>query len=116
MTTDIPTFTAKGTIGAWFADVDGKSLPCVHRHWWRTTPNGRMYDDPHFSPETETKWAKFVTALKAHRLAVLTDDTTTDGGLSFERVGYIALWSIDHIEARDGHLRFQFVDRVAHLK
>ena len=74
-----------------------------------------MYDDPHFSLETEAKWAGFVAELKKQKRAVLTADTTSDGGHSFTRTGYIALWSIDRVDTCNGHLRFRFVDKIANL-
>lgn len=106
---------ATGQRGSWFANVNGESVPCVHKHWTHTARGSMTYDDPHYLPETDAKWGPFLGTLKALKRAILTSDDVFDDGHRFERTGYIALYEIDHVEIIGSHLRFQFVRRLANL-
>jgi hypothetical protein len=46
------------------------------------------------------------------RRAIVTNDKTLEGGFSFTRTGYIALYKIADIE-KDTTLRFSFTKRLA---
>ncbi len=106
---------AKGRRGSWFATVDGESIPCVHKHYWRH-PN-QYYDDG--------KWLggkhqdEFIQALKDVGKVVLTDDQVEhcggDRGVKFHRSGYIAVYEISNVHFADGVLTFIFDKRVADL-
>jgi hypothetical protein len=100
---------AYGHRGSWFAEVDGESLPCVHRYWWR----GGRYHDPNF--QRGGQWDDLLEGLRSKGRAILTDDETPDGGGSFRRLSYIAVYSIDDVEVRDDGLHFRFVERLENL-
>jgi hypothetical protein len=112
----VPKLKATGQRGSWFAEVDGESIPCGHKHWTRNTRGSMVYDDPYFSPETEAKWEPFVAALKAGKRVILTNDNVSDEGHAFERTGYIALYAIDNVEIVGENLRFRFIKRLAELE
>jgi hypothetical protein len=74
------------------------------------------YDDADYQPEEE-KWVPFIAALKKGR-AILTRDQASDMGkgfVSFERLGYIAVFRIEDVSVKRGHLRFRFTARFADL-
>lgn len=105
---------ATGKRGSWFADVDGESLPCVHKHWWK----GGRYDDPQVKPGSP-KDEELVTAIEQLGRVVLTDDTPYDAGegkTGFTRVGYIAVYSVADIVFDESGLRFRFLSRLQDLK
>ncbi len=104
---------ATGSRGSWFATVDGESLPCVHKHWWK---NGR-YHDPH-ACLGQPKWDEFIAALKAGKKAVLTnDDLLPSGGFKRKsgQEAYIGVFEIDEIEVNGTDLMFRFVRRIDEL-
>jgi hypothetical protein len=107
----IPTLKAHGARGSWFAELDGASVPCVHEYWTKKM----VYDDPGCQPD-HPKWVPFLAALEDGKRAILTLDKTSDGGKSFDRQSYIALFRIDDIQIADGHLRFRFVERLANVR
>ena len=74
-----------------------------------------VYDDPNYNREEARKWSELLDALRAEKRAILTLDRTPDGGKNFEREGYIGLFRIGDIEVSDGHLRFQFLERLANI-
>ena len=105
---------ATGKRGSWFADVDGQSLPCVHKHWWK----GGRYDDPQIMPGSP-KDEELVAAIQQHGRVVLTNDSPYDAGegkTGFTRTGYIAVYSVDDITFDQKGLRFRFVSRLKELK
>lgn len=96
----------KGQRGSWFAEYGGKSLPCVHRHWFKR----HGYDDPG-AKQNDSTWDPFIAAIASEKLVILTsDDIGKDGG--FTRTGYIALWRVDNVRIEAGALRFQFTERL----
>lgn len=106
---------AIGTRGSWFAVVEREALPCVHKYWWR---NG-FYNDTGLRPSQKTN--ELVEAIRNVKKVILTDDEINpgagDGGtIVFNRVGYIAVYSVDDIEFDDAGLRFRFKDRLADLR
>jgi hypothetical protein len=107
------TFKPKGKRGSWFAEVNGELLPCVHHYWVTATKAGMTYDDPHYVASSNVQWDQLVAALREKGVAILTKDRTSDGGLSFERDGYIGLFEIDSVQTMNGHLTFKFVRRLA---
>ena len=100
---------ARGKRGSWFAEVDGETLPCVHKHWLQ----GRQYHDPQAAPG-QPPWDDFIAAIKSGRKVVLTRDTYL-GGIRFERTGYVAVFTVDDVAASDGALTFKLTDRVVDL-
>jgi len=107
---------AIGFRGSWFADVDGETLPCVHKHWW--APGGR-YDDPGLQPGMP-KGDELVASIAAEKRVILTSDEASldDDGkvVGFRRTGYIAVYSVDGIEFDAAGLRFKFLKRLCELK
>ena len=107
---------AIGFRGSWFADVDGESLPCVHKHWWAS---GGRYDDPGLQPGMP-KGDELAAAIAAKKRVILTNDMASfdDDGkvIGFDRTGYIAIYSVDGIEYDEAGLRFKFVKRLDDLK
>jgi hypothetical protein len=107
----IPTYTALGQRGSWFAVVNDERLPCIHRHWLK----GFVYDDPNCEPNGK-KWIELIEGLKMTSKAVLTLDRVLDGGKGFVREGYVAVYSIADVELNGSHLQFRLVDKLANLK
>lgn len=103
---------AKGRRGSWFADVEGESLPCVHKFWWKAD----RYNDPNVKPGS-AKDEELVAAIKAAGRVVLTNDTPyeADGKTGFTRTGYIAVYSVDDVIFDHDGLRFRFVARLQEL-
>lgn len=102
-----------GKRGSWFAEIDGVSYPCVHKFWVHF---GRTmtYNDP-IHDQQDRHWPEFLAALNSQKKAIPTEDETPDGGFSFARTGYIALYEIADIE-KDTTLRFRFLKRLAECK
>jgi hypothetical protein len=107
----VRTFKATGSRGEWFAVVDGERLPCVYQYWRKAYD----YDDPHVSPGAP--WPEFIQAISNKCKVVLTSDNVLDpDGFGFERTGYIAVFSVGDVRIEGSHLRFRFLERLAHLK
>jgi hypothetical protein len=101
---------ARGNRGSWFARVGDEDVACV---WdkWRT---GAHYLDPRAKPG-QGKWPKFIRAIKADGKVALTRRLEVNG--KTERDGYIALYPVTNVKARDGALEFDFVEPpIAKLK
>jgi hypothetical protein len=111
----IPTKKAVGGRGSVFADVEGESFPCVHEYWAHGSGGKLIYDDPNYDLESPGKWADLLVGLRTKRRAILTRDMTRDEGKNFERTGYIALYRIGDVSVLDGHLRFEFLKRIANI-
>ncbi len=101
-----PKLKATGTRGSWFAEADGESLPCVHKHWLQ----GRRYYDPNLKPG-KPSWDKFVTAIAEGGKVILTKGDHL-GGTKFRRTGYIAIWSVENVQFSDSGLTFDMVARL----
>ena len=108
---------AIGTIGSWFATVEGKKLPCVHKHWSTPWPN---YNDPEARPGI-LDFDDLVAAIKETGVAILQKDKqpykNAEDKTVLMRDGYIAVFRIDKESIfldQDG-LRFRFIDRVFDL-
>ena len=102
---------ATGTRGSWFAEVGGELLPCVHEYWYKPP----VYDDPH-AILGDKKWDELADAISRLKRVVLTKDEPIDGGLGFNRTGYIAEFEISDFKYGDGHLQFRMVRRLRNLK
>ena len=103
-----------GRTGSWFATWKGESLPCVHQHWAKGE-NGRFrYCDPFVN--TNPKWSPFIEAIQRKKKVILTRDKVTERvhgrEPDFEREEYIALYSVENVQNRDGVLSFEFVQRL----
>lgn len=101
-----------GTQGSWFATWKGVAYPCVHRHWAKPWPN---YDDPNV--DDRPQWPEFLRALQTGKKALLTKSDIPEGetGSGWRRSGYVAIYAIDDVEVRDGHLTFQFSERLVNF-
>lgn len=102
---------ARGQRGSWFAEVNGESLPCVHAYWFK---NG-WYDDPHARPG-EQQWEELFAAIREKKRVVLTTYRVIDGGIGFERAGYVAVYAVDNISVDGSRLRFQFTESLIELE
>lgn len=98
----------KGQRGSWFAEHQGRKLPCVHKHWM-TTSGG--YCDPGVRLG-EGVWDEFIAAIAAGKVVILTSDEVSPGATAFKRTGYIATFRVDQVRVSDGALRFEFVERL----
>lgn len=109
---------ATGSIGSWFATVEGETLPCVHEYWWvKGDPaRRRHYHDKllRSSPHNDA----FVSAIRESGKVILTSDTpkSPSDPVPFKRAGYIAIWKVEDVEFDDFGLKFRFVDKLANLK
>ncbi|WP_353227045.1 hypothetical protein [Novosphingobium sp.] len=111
-----PKKKAFGERGSWFATVDGERLPCVHFHWIK----GLHHCDPGYI-DGVAPWPKFVDAIRQMRKVIVTKDKPIreqDGksGLQFERIGYIAVFSVDNIQTDEEGLKFELKDRLYDLQ
>lgn len=111
---------AIGQRGSWFATVDGKDLPCVHKHWLK----GLTYHDP-FKPlvngPSPAKIHEYVRTIQQEKQVILTNDTVIrdqQGMVSgFERQNYVAIFAVDDVsfDPNTG-LRFTITSRVSELQ
>src|ERR1700730_17929354 len=106
----LPQRRAIGTIGDWFARVDGERLPCVHRFWWE---NGRSptYNDTEL--RSSPKADELFEAIKRLKRVILTFHKGSEG--VDERGGYIAIYAVDDVEFDANGLRFKFKERLVDL-
>ncbi len=104
---------ARGSIGSWFADVDGERLACVHRHWIK----GTLHNDPEAVPK-DPKWVELISAIKETRKVVVTrDEVRSENGLSvFKRQGYEAVYRVGEIGVGAKSFRFRLVERLRELE
>ena len=102
---------ATGARGSWFAKIGGTPYPCLHKHW--VNPGGSYLDRG--LEAQKPKWQKYISALKAQKKAILTDDTVVEGE-AFKRSNYIALYEIDNVETTDAGLALNLVKRLEELK
>jgi len=104
---------AKGSIGSWFATVDGESLPCVHKHWWVKTAR---YNDHllRSSPQAD----EFVAAIREKKRVILkiSKPNSEANPVPFKHVEYVAVWEVDNIDFDENGLRFQFIKSLVPLK
>lgn len=103
---------AKGHRGSWFAELDGESLPCVHKHWMV----GLTHNDPQVKPG-DPQSDQLVAAIVQARRVILTNDNphVAERGTGFTRTGYVAEYGVDEIEFDSAGLRFRFVSRLREL-
>ena len=109
----LPNAKARGTIGSWYAEVEGERLPCVHDYHAKRL----QYDDDGFV-EGEPPWPEFVNAIRAAGKVILTKSIPPDrekGQTGFQRKGYIAVFSMTELQAEEGHLRFRMDKRLIDL-
>ncbi|MGO6702884.1 hypothetical protein ACCS33_26090 [Rhizobium ruizarguesonis] len=111
---------AVGQRGSWFATVDGKELPCVHKHWLKWP----HYHDP-FKPlengPSLTKIHEYVQAIQHEKKVILTNDTVhrdQQGMVSgFTRQSYVAMFAIDDVTFDPGTgLKFRITSRLSNLQ
>ena len=98
----------KGHRGSWFASWGGETYPCVHKFW--TNGIWPHHRDPNVvnSPQ----YIDLINAIEAGKTVILTEDEAIDGGLGFNRKGYIGLYRVANIEVRGPELHFDFVERL----
>lgn len=101
---------ARGGIGRWYATVEGRELPCVHKCFW----SGGIYRDPNFKPDA-FKWQDLYERLQATKEVIITTDEIVDGQ-PVARLGYVAVFAVSDVEARDGVLSFVTGDRLCELE
>jgi hypothetical protein len=109
--TTTPKYKAEGQRGSWFANVNGETLPCVHKHWLKKD----LYHDPNAYRQNSKKWDDLIAAIRDKKRVILTDDNVKDELQSFERTGYIAVFEIDDVSLDGFDLRFRFTKRTANL-
>ncbi|MGO8198179.1 hypothetical protein ACC735_02455 [Rhizobium ruizarguesonis] len=111
---------AVGQRGSWFATVDGKELPCVHKHWLKWP----HYHDP-FKPVENgpnlTKIQEYVEAIQHEKKVILTNDTVhrdPQGMVSgFTRQSYVAMFAVDDVTFDPGTgLKFRIISRLSDLQ
>lgn len=109
---------ARGTIGSWYAEVDGELLPVVHRYWAQKMP---LYYDPEARPG-ELQFDEFIEQIKSKGRAILQIDKepykNVEGKAVLMRHGYIAVFEIeiDSIRLDETGLTFRFKRRVCELQ
>jgi hypothetical protein len=95
-----PALKATGQQGSWYADVKGLGrLPCIHRAW---LSNGhyRERELAAYQQHARKKWLKWVDAIRAKNMVVLTDDEMVVGsnGPYFKRTGYRSAWNVTNLK------------------
>lgn len=111
---------AIGQRGSWFATVDGKELPCVHKHWLK----GLSYHDP-FKPlvngPSPARIHEYVQAIQQEKQVILTNDVThydQQGMVSgFTRKNYVAVFAVEDVsfDPKIG-LKFKITTRLDELE
>lgn len=112
----MPKAKAIGERGSWFAKVNGERIPCVHLHWVQRL----RHVDPGYI-EGESPWPEFVQAIRDCGKVILTKDDAIaapekKSGFSFNRTGYIAVYSVANIEANEQGLSFDLTGRLCDLQ
>ncbi len=108
----MPKVQALGHHCSWFADVNGESLPCVHKHWWT---RGSRYYDPKCKLG-EKQWDDLIAAIRDKKRVVLTvDDVIGAQPPSFERTGYIGFYAVANVTVDSKGLKFNFIERSVDL-
>jgi hypothetical protein len=107
---------AVGERGSWFAKVNGERLACVHKHWI----SGTHHCDPGYI-EGESQWPDLLTTIKETGKVIVTKDDLIPqpekkSGMAFNRTGYIAVFSVDNIEADETGLKFDLKSRICDLQ
>lgn len=105
----LPTLKAIGHQGSWFAKVGDQEVPCVWAFWLTAMHYQDIGADP-----SDTKWQKFLEALRSSKLVALTGRRVQDG--KWLREGYIGLFKIENVTLTESGLEFDLVERTAHLK
>ena len=111
---------AIGSIGGWFATVNGREYPVVHDYWTETAEGSMKYHDEKLSLE-HPKVPKFVNAIRDDGKVVLqkskVKETRPDGTILFERIEYIALFEVEpeSVIHDDQGLRFTITSRLLDL-
>jgi hypothetical protein len=101
---------AIGQRGSWFANVDGERLPCVHEYFYEKS----RYRSP--APENDPQHVALIEAIQATGKVILTKDKVHGDGEGFERLAYIAVFSVDEIVWENNVLTFRFKERLRDLK
>jgi hypothetical protein len=109
---------AIGTIGSWYAKVDGELLPVVHRYWAQKMPS---YYDPEARPG-ELQFGEFVEQMRNNGRVILQSDMepfkNAEGKTVLMRHGYIAVFQVDvdSIRLDENGLAFRFLKRLCELQ
>jgi hypothetical protein len=112
----LPTLKAKGQQGSWFADVAGESIPCVHDYHC-TWKEGAYYNQPSKTPSVP-RYAKYAEAIREAGYVIVAKDAVTkdeNGDLSYKRIGYVGVFTVENVELDEKGLRFRIISRVANL-
>lgn len=108
--------SAKGSVGSWFAVVDGERLPCVHKHWCEG--KAQSYNDP-WVRRGRAHADEFVDAIEANKTVILCEDEITENEgrePGFKRKTYIAVFEVSDVVCDDDGLRFKFAKRGKTLR
>ncbi len=106
---------AIGERGSWCATVDGERFAFVHKHWIKVTDH---LDTGYI--EGEGQHPALLSAIIDKGRVVVTNDElipTSDkkSGMMFKRLGYIAIFGVDAINAHENGLGFGLTRRVCDL-
>ncbi|TPK82662.1 hypothetical protein [Mesorhizobium sp. B2-4-17] len=110
---------AKGHRGSWFANVDGESLPCVHKYWVKGLVHHDRFQRRGYANSSQI--LELVQAVQQTERVILTDDkpiVDAAGNLiGFERKGYIAIYAVDDVTySPEEGLKFRLVQRIRSLQ
>ncbi|PEQ13249.1 hypothetical protein B2G71_07355 [Novosphingobium sp. PC22D] len=77
------------------------------------------YCDPGYIEGSE-KWSEFVSAIERCKRVILTNDKpiaapSEKAGVTFERLGYIAVFAVDDVIVDDSGLKFRLSERICDL-
>jgi hypothetical protein len=64
----------------------------------------------------ESKWDEYVAAIRSGRKVILTTDNVIGEGPSFQRSGYVGVFTVDDISLDGRNLRLRLVDRLIDLE
>ncbi|MGU9980719.1 hypothetical protein ACJ4V0_11835 [Phreatobacter sp. HK31-P] len=112
----LPRKKALGRRGSWFATVDDKALPCIHRHWL----TGLRYRDPGYYDSKQ--WRELHEAVANGGEAILTNDKPlgkdgrTQEGLAMKRTGYIAVWKVANVTVSGEIFELDLVEKLYELE
>ena len=90
----------KGHPGSWFAEWQGESLPCIHKHALR---KGRYVDE---GVTDHPAWPRFIAELREKQRAILTTSHPPgDDGIR-RRKSYVGICEIGDVEVANGIMAF----------
>jgi hypothetical protein len=104
--------SARGSIGSWFAKVegtdtpyDGQSLPILWSRFWRS---GTQYEDDGVD-HGGSKYENYFAALQSGKVALLARPKSFSDR-DYQNMGYVGILQVDNLREEGGKLKLDIVE------